>query len=120
MNIAKGGSPFCRIEFIDSEMTRLLNALSNEKHLKGLNYAAVATRAAHYLIELNAIHPFREGNGRTQHAFLGLLLENAGHARDLSKIDPQRLLQAAIDGFNGDEAPMIDVISNLPPRKTSA
>lgn len=99
-------------------MTKLLNALRDEKHVKGLDYPAAAKRAAYYLVELNAIHPFREGNGRTQHAFLGLLLEHAGHPRDLSKIDPKKLLQAAIGGFNGDEAPMVDVISNLPPRKS--
>jgi cell filamentation protein len=117
-NIAKGGSPFCRAEFIDLEMTKLLNALRGENHLKGLDYATAAKRAAFYLVELNAIHPFREGNGRTQHSFLGLLLEYAGHPRDLSKIDPNKLLQAAIDGFNGNEAPMVDVISKLPPRNS--
>lgn len=118
LNISKGGSPFCRVEFIDSEMNKLLNALRSEKHLKGLDYPTTAKRAAHFLVELNAIHPFREGNGRTQHAFLGLLLEHAGHPRDLSKIDPKKLLQAAIDGFNGDEVPMVEVISNLPSRKS--
>jgi cell filamentation protein len=119
LNISKGGSPFCRVEFIDSEMTKLLNALRGEKHLQGLDYPATAKRAAHYLVELNAIHPFREGNGRTQHAFLGLLLEHAGHPRDISRIDPKKLLQVAIDGFDGDEALMVEVISNLPPREAS-
>ena len=119
VNMTKGGSPFCRIEFIDSEMSKLFNAIRGEKHLKGLDFQAAAKRAAHYLVELNAIHPFREGNGRTQHAFLGLVLEHAGHPRDLSKIDPKRLLQAAIDGFNGDERPMYKVIFSLPPRPTS-
>lgn len=119
LNISKGGSPFCRVDFIDSEMTKLLNALRGENHLRGLDYPAVAKRAAHHLVELNAIHPFREGNGRTQHAFLGLLSEHAGHPRDLSEIDPKKLLQAAIDGFDGDETPMVEVISNLPPRKSS-
>jgi cell filamentation protein len=114
VNLAKGGSSFCRTEFIDSQMTKLFSELRREKHLTRLEFAKVAARAAHYLIELNAIHPFREGNGRTQHAFLGLLLENAGHPRDLSKINPAELLQAAIDGFNGDEEPMVRVILSLP------
>ncbi len=70
---------------------------------------------AHFMIELNAIHPFREGYGRTQHAFLGILLAFAGYPRDLSKIDPNALLQAAIDGFNGDEEPMRRAICRLPP-----
>ncbi len=120
VNMTKGGSPFCRIEFIDSEMIKLFKAIRGEKHFKDLDFHAAAERAAHYLVEINAIHPFREGNGRTQHAFLGLLLAHAGHPRDLSKVDPQRLLQAAIDGFNGDERPMYEVIVSLPPRQTGS
>jgi cell filamentation protein len=116
VNIAKGGSPFCRVEFIDSQMNKLLGELRAEKFLAGLDFPAVAQRAAHYLIEINAIHPFREGNGRTQHTFLALLLERAGFPRDFSRIDAKKLLQAAIAGFDGDENPMTEVILNLPPR----
>lgn len=116
INIAKGGSPFCRVEFVDGQMTKLFDRLRTERRLAKLDFLTFARKAAHYLVELNAIHPFREGNGRTQHAFLGLLMEMAGHPRDLSKVDPESLLQAAIDGFNGNEQPMIDVITSLPSR----
>lgn len=115
INIAKGGSPFCRVEFIDSQMTKLFADLRAENCLADLDYLQVARRAAYYVIELNAVHPFREGNGRTQHAFLSLLLTRAGHPRDLSRANPKALLQAAIDGFDGDEGPMVRVIANLPP-----
>jgi len=120
VNITKGASPFCRAEFIDGQMTKLLHQLAAENFLQGLAFPAVAKRAAHYIVELNAIHPFREGNGRTQHAFLALLLERAGHPRDLSRLDPAALLQAAIDGFDGDERPMEKVIGALPPRSASS
>ena len=40
--------------------------LTAQDHLSGLDAAAFAEKAAHVLAELNAIHPFREGNGRTQ------------------------------------------------------
>lgn len=116
VNIAKGGSSFCRVEFIDAQMNKLLGELHAEKFLSGLDYPTAAARAAHYLVEINAIHPFREGNGRTQHSFLSLLLERVGRPRDFSKLNPKKLLQAAIDGFNGDEAPMVRVLQSLPPR----
>ncbi len=33
----------------------------------------LAAGAAHFLEELNVVHPFRKGNGRTQLTFLALL-----------------------------------------------
>lgn len=95
VNLAKGGSPFCRVEFIDGQMNKLFADMRAEKFLAGHDFAHVARRAAYFIIELNAVHPFREGNGRTQHAFLGLLLARAGHPRDLSRANPHTLLQAA-------------------------
>jgi cell filamentation protein len=55
---------------------------------------------------LNAIHPFREGNGRTQTTFLVLLADRAGHPLDLDKLVPERFLQAMIASFEGNEQPL--------------
>ena len=69
IRIAKQGSAFCYPEHIDREMKRLFAELARQKHLRGLESTAFAARAAHILAELNAIHPFREGNGRAQTSF---------------------------------------------------
>lgn len=69
----KGGNWFCYPEYIASEMRRLFAALRQRHHLKRLPPADFAVGAAWFLGELNAIHPFREGNGRTQLSFLHLL-----------------------------------------------
>ncbi|WP_236718974.1 Fic/DOC family protein, partial [Campylobacter fetus] len=39
--------------------------------------------AANFMMELNALHPFREGNGRTQRIFINELAKNAGYKLDL-------------------------------------
>ena len=70
VRIAKAGSMFCYPEHIDDEMRRLFDWLRREKFLRGLTERDFASRAAHTLAELNAIHPFREGNGRTQLTYL--------------------------------------------------
>jgi cell filamentation protein len=57
----------------------LFTALRTESHLKNLNADTFAARAGHYMGELNAIHPFREGNGRTQREFIRTLALTAGH-----------------------------------------
>jgi len=83
VRISKGESTFCYPEHIDQEMAKLFRALRRAKHLRGLSAQAFAKQAAHFLAELNAIHPFREGNGRTQLTFLTLLAEKAGYVSDL-------------------------------------
>jgi cell filamentation protein len=62
---------------------------------------------------LNAIHPFREGNGRSQLAFLTLLAENAGQPLALEKMNPGAMLAAMIASFGGDEAQLGKLIATL-------
>ncbi len=79
VRISKKDSMFCYPENISGEMNILFDKLRQEKHLKSLELKIFAHKAAHFLAELNAIHPFREGNGRTQLAFLTILASQAGH-----------------------------------------
>jgi cell filamentation protein len=72
-----------------------------------------AENAAHFLAELNAIHAFRKGNGRTQLAFFALLADRAGHPVDFEKLDPDAMLNAMIASFDGDESELTAVISGL-------
>lgn len=71
---------FCYPENIDAHMARLFGQLRQARFPEGLEVAEFARQAAHFMAELNAIHPFREGNGRTQLAVL-LLLAGAGRTR---------------------------------------
>jgi cell filamentation protein len=81
--------------------------------LRGLSHETFAQEAASFLAMLNAIHPFREGNGRTQTAFLALLSDRAGHPLDLGKLKPKPFLNAMIAGFRGEERPLARQISLL-------
>lgn len=60
--ISKGDSMFCHPEPIPRQMRRLFGALAEQNFLRGLSRSDFASRAAHFLAELNAIHPFRDGN----------------------------------------------------------
>jgi cell filamentation protein, protein adenylyltransferase len=104
---------FCYPESISREAKKLFKQLAEAKHYKGLSSEDLAHKAAHFLAELNAIHPFREGNGRSQLSFLILLAERAGHPFDLAKMDPARIMQAVIASFNGTEKPLADLILGL-------
>lgn len=119
VRIAKENSTFCYPEFIPAEMERIFGCLKAEKFLNGLMPLEFASGAAHFLAELNAIHPFREGNGRTQLAFMVLLAFRAGHPLDLGQLDPRRFLAAMIASFNGDENALAIVLRNLIARQTA-
>lgn len=109
----RGTSTFCYPENIDSQMRQLFNGLKQADYLAGLSTETFAASAAHFLATLNAIHPFREGNGRTQNAFLGLLAVRAGHRLDLTRLDAAAFRDAMIESFGGSEDPLADQIRNL-------
>jgi cell filamentation protein len=113
VRLTKGRSTFCFPENIAPEMTRLFLALRRAQFLCRLSADAFAAQAAHFLAELNAIHPFREGNGRTQLSFLTLLAKRAGHPLLLARLDPGRFLAAMIESFGGSEEPLAGQIRNL-------
>jgi cell filamentation protein len=62
---------------------------------------------------LNAIHAFREGNGRSQLAFFDMLATHAGYPPDMDHLDTQRMLEAMIASFDGDETQLRDLIAEL-------
>ncbi len=70
---AKGGDMFCYPEHITGQMDLLFASLASAPFLPGATATDFITAAAGFLADLNAIHPFREGNGRTQLTFLFLL-----------------------------------------------
>lgn len=113
IRIGKGGNWFAYPEYIDGEMQRIFRELGDTDTLADLNAEAFAAHVAHILAELNAVHPFREGNGRTQLTFLAMLAEHAGYAFDADVLDRDRVIQAMIDSFAGDEAPLASLILDI-------
>ncbi|MBW8298647.1 MAG: Fic family protein [Hydrogenophaga sp.] len=118
IRIGKGGNWFCYPEYIDKEMNRIFTDLAARDHLRGLSPAAFAAVAAHTLAEINAVHPFREGNSRTQLTFLSLLAENAGMPFNPDVLERDRVIGAMIESFSGHEAPLVqrilDIVSASP------
>jgi cell filamentation protein len=110
----KGGNWFCYPEFIDAEMDRIFRELQDEGHLVNCgSVQAFAARAAHYIAEINAVHPFREGNGRCQLTLLNILMQVAGLEMIEDNIDEAAFMKAMIDSFRGDEAPLVAAIIRM-------
>lgn len=65
-------------QFLIPSLNDLFTKLSTERPFRSLDTSQIANRLAHYLGELNAIHPFREGNGRAHREFIRTVALEAG------------------------------------------
>lgn len=107
VRISKGDSAFCYPEYIKREMKALFTRLRRDDNLKGLPKEEFAAKAAEFLSGLNAIHAFRDGNGRSQMAFMLMLAKAAGHPLHLDRLQPDEFLAAMIRSFQGDDRALV-------------
>ena len=102
-NISKEGAEFTPAPFVDVLLKRQFQIISAEQNLNGLTADTFAERAADHACQLNALHPFREGNCRTLRFFLKVLAHQAGHTFDLRRIDPKLWLEGSVAGLQTGE-----------------
>ena len=101
VDISKGAL-FCHAAYIEDQIHKLFLKLKKDNYLKGLAFDDLVIKVSYYLSEINAIHPFRDGNGRAQREFVRELLIPLNYHVDYSKIEPDFMLKASIDSFNGN------------------
>lgn len=110
----KGNNWFCYPEYIENEATRLFRQLADRGYLADTaDKDGFSAGAAWFLGELNAIHPFREGNGRIQLVFLTMLARNAGYKLNERKLRAKPFLDAMIASFDGHQAPLAAEIRRM-------
>ena len=110
VDISRGKSRFANVRFIESAANDIFNKLARENCLKGLDSKSLSKRLAHYLSEINALHPFREGNGRVQRIFISQLGQSAGYQLDYSDLEQEQIYRAMELAFNGDESLLANLI----------
>ncbi len=113
VRIQKETSVFCYPENITPAMNALFGMLKKQNFYQGLSRADFAKKGASFLAEINAIHPFREGNGRTQMIFLAMIAHQAGFTLHLEQLKPSPFLTAMIHSFHGDEGDLCQNIFDL-------
>ena len=101
VDIGKGGHLFAHHAHIACAAAPIFRQLAEEKCLAGLDPATFSRRAAYYLGELNALHPFREGNGRAQREFVSHLAHAAGYYVAWENVKQHDLLRASVESFKG-------------------
>jgi cell filamentation protein len=104
---------FCLPQHIEPYAREVFGSLAAENHLRGLARKTFVERLTHFFAEVNAIHPFREGNGRTQRAFFRQLPDEAGWPIDWSGLDAEANVEASIASLRGDNAPLRTLLDDL-------
>jgi cell filamentation protein len=105
VDISKGFR-FCHAAYIEAEAGRLFGWLRGRMEKGAASTDEAVELAAHVISEINAIHPFRDGNGRAQREFVREMLLKLGYAVEYSRAEPGLMLKASIKSFMGDEGPM--------------
>ncbi len=113
INMSKSESLFARTDFISKEINKIFSKLKSENYLKNLDQPSFCKNLSYYFNEINAVHPFREGNGRTLRIFSDVLAEQAGYQLDWASVKQPEYLRANILGFNGNYDEMEKIFNQI-------
>ena len=101
VNISKKGTPFCAHDSIEDFAEHIFKRLRRKNYFRGLEKSEFVAEFVDLYITTNHLHPFREGNGRTQRLFLAQLARRAGYMLNFSDIDIDELMIATIQSAQG-------------------
>src|SRR5262249_12963421 len=113
VRIGKGGALFCPPDELLTTADEIFGRLAAADYLRGLQRAEFTDRLTELLADLDGLHPFREGNGRTQRAFLAQLARDAGYRLRWSRMDPATNATASRTARDGDTGPLRAMLESL-------
>jgi cell filamentation protein len=109
----KDRSEFANPRFIESGAKQLFKKLRQERTLRDVAAPDLPLRLAYYFGELNALHPFREGNGRTQRLFLRQLLDLRGLLLAWDQVSADEIVAVSVAVHIGDDAPLCRLFERI-------
>lgn len=113
VNIVKGKTMFANALYVPAALEDLVTKLNRDITSKSITGNNISEKLAYYYGELNMIHPFREGNGRTQKIFIEKVADELGYTLQLEKIDSKKLLEVTIESVNGTGRPLKKVFEEV-------
>jgi cell filamentation protein len=112
VNIAKGGSSFAAVPYLARELDKLFADAGTKNGFRGISRDEFFDRLGNHINEINAIHPFREGNGRAMRHHAAQLARDAGRPIRIADIDKDAWMEASRHGFlTGDHRGMTAVLA---------
>ena len=113
VDISKKGTLFVAAKNINEIATACFELLKNHNYFKDLDTDNFVEKITDFYCVTNNLHPFREGNGRTQRVFLSQLALNAGYEMNFANMDTDELMVATIQAANGVDTNLRDVLREI-------
>ncbi len=110
-NIAKQDL-FCLIEHIEAFGNEIFNKLKKEKYFVDYDNETTLEKLVELFADINALHPFREGNGRSQRVFIESLAKINGVYLDLTTVSKEDMIIASHDSINGNYKKLKEMFKN--------
>ena len=110
-NIAKQDL-FCLTEHIESFGNDVFNKLRKEKYFIDYDKETTLDKLVELFADINALHAFREGNGRSQRVFIESLAKINGIYLDLTNVSKMDMIVASHESINGNYKKLRDMFKN--------
>ncbi|SFY31995.1 Fic/DOC family protein [Azotobacter vinelandii] len=109
VKISKGKSQFCLPDRIEPEAAKEFRKMEHVGWFEGYPRDKLVTAVAESYGMLNVVHPFREGNGRTQRILFEWIIVNTGYEINWWVVDQQEWIEANIRSYHGDDGHLVQV-----------
>ena len=111
VGISKKRTKFLDAASIESIGTRCF-AKVKDGYFENLSFDEFVKRIAEFYNDVNYIHPFREGNGRTQRIYFAQLIRHYGYDINFADVDTDELMIATIQASSGVMDFLIEFFEN--------
>lgn len=119
VDMSKKGTIFAEAENVENLMSNCFKRLNDKNLFQGLKFDDFIDDFVDFYCVTNMIHPFREGNGRTQRVFLTQFINKNGYDIDFFEIDTDELMIATIQSANGVTDYLKDIFKYAIKNKTA-
>lgn len=110
VDVAKGHTHFMPHQEMGAALAAIFLDLAERDFLKTATADVFCQVIGAFLVRLNFIHPFREGNGRVQRLLVSQIASNAGFFLDWQSVGNDAMKQACIEGISGNTRPMVRLL----------
>jgi cell filamentation protein len=98
VDISKDGKQFFPVSHFDTAFVYIDNLVSEYNAVDKKDKGGLSAKLAEILDTVNYLHPFREGNGRTQREFIRVLALEKGYTLNLNPPDNQEVYSRYMAG----------------------
>ena len=109
----KGICEFTPAKKITHYSNKVFGALAEENYLQELGRKVFIHHLAYYYDMTNRLHPFPEGNGRTQRLFFEHLAKLSGYSIDWTIVHQWEIEATAERSFLGDKEPLFRMFERI-------